>query len=177
MNFPSEVRRDDATSLEEKEALVVMGGLECFFFYNLVTVSLPIHMNNHVSIKFIESPWIVLHINTSWKHLAPGGGGRGALNKLFYREAPPRGPTPCNFICRFDKINQSFSLTRYVEELENSFKIRTCKKKSIPWCKCIPVEILKKSPYLMLMLNLHTLLAQLINRRQTVAAEFFIKTD
>ena len=53
MNFPSEVRRDDATSLEEKEALVVMGGLECFFFYNLVTVSLPIHMNNHVLIKFI----------------------------------------------------------------------------------------------------------------------------
>lgn len=31
MNFPSEVRRDDATSLEEMEALVVMGGLECFF--------------------------------------------------------------------------------------------------------------------------------------------------
>ena len=29
----------------------------------------------------------------------------------------------------------------------------------------------------MLMLNLYTLLAQLINRRQTVAAEFFIKTD
>lgn len=52
MNFPSEVRRDDATSLEGMEALVVMGGLECFF-YNLVTVSLPIHMNNHVLIKFI----------------------------------------------------------------------------------------------------------------------------
>ena len=52
MNFPSEVRRDDATSLEEMEALVVMGGLESFF-YNLVTVSLPIHMNNHVLIKFI----------------------------------------------------------------------------------------------------------------------------
>lgn len=33
MNFPSEVRRDDATSLEEMEALVVMGGLECFFFF------------------------------------------------------------------------------------------------------------------------------------------------
>ena len=28
-------RRDDATSLEEKEALVVMGGLECFFFLQL----------------------------------------------------------------------------------------------------------------------------------------------
>ena len=52
MNFPSEVRRDDATSLEEMEALVVMGDLECFF-YNLVTVSLAIHMNNHVLIKFI----------------------------------------------------------------------------------------------------------------------------
>ena len=143
-NFPSEVS-DDATSLEEMEALVVMGGLECvFFFYNLVTVSLPIHMNNQVLIKFLESPWIML-INTSWKHLAPGGGGRGALNKFFYGEAPPRGPTPCNFISLFDKINQSinqsFSLTRYVEELENSSKIRTCKKKSISWCKCIPFEI------------------------------------
>lgn len=52
MNFPSEVRRDDATSLEEMEALLVMGGLECFF-YNLVTVSLAIHMNNHVLVKFI----------------------------------------------------------------------------------------------------------------------------
>ena len=53
----------------------------------------------------------MLYINTSWKHLAPGGGGggRGALNKLFYGEAPPRGPTPCNFICRFDKINQSIN--------------------------------------------------------------------
>ena len=121
------------------------GGLGmCFFFYNLVTVSLPIHMNNQVLIKFLESPWIML-INTSWKHLAPGGGGRGALNKFFYGEAPPRGPTPCNFISLFDKINQSinqsFSLTRYVEELENSSKIRTCKKKSISWCKCIPFEI------------------------------------
>ena len=29
----------------------------------------------------------------------------------------------------------------------------------------------------MLMLNLYTLLAQLINRRQTVANEFFINTD
>ena len=107
MNFPSEVS-DDATSLEEMEGLVVMGGLECGFFYNLVTVSLPIHMNNHVLIKSIESPWITL-INTSWKHLAPGGGGRGGLNKLFYGEAPPRGPTPCNFICRFDKINQAIN--------------------------------------------------------------------
>ena len=76
-----------------------------FFFLNLVTVSLPIHMNNQVLIKFLESPWIML-INTSWKHLAPGGGGRGGLKKLFYGEAPPRGPALCNFICRFDKINQ-----------------------------------------------------------------------
>ena len=133
MNFPSEVRRDDATTRhhwKKRKLWLLWGAWNVFFFYNLVTVSLPIHMNNHVSIKFIESPWIVLYINTSWKHLAPGGGGRGALNKLFYGEAPPRGPTPCNFICRFDKINQSFSLTRYVEELENSFKIRTCKKKA-----------------------------------------------
>ena len=123
----------------------------------------------------------MLYINTSWKHLAPGGGGRGALNKLFYGEAPPRGPTPCNFICRFDKINQSinksFSLTRYVEELENSFKIRTCKKKASLGVNASPLKYKKKSLYLMLILNLYTLLAQLINRRQTVATEFFINTE
>lgn len=34
MNFTSEVS-DDATSLEEMEGLVVMGGLECVFFLQL----------------------------------------------------------------------------------------------------------------------------------------------
>ena len=29
-------------------------------------------------------------------------------------------------ICHIQSINQSFILTRYVEELENLFKIRTC---------------------------------------------------
>ena len=119
------------------------GGLGMCFFYNLVTVSLPIHMNNHVLINFIESPWIML-INTSWKHLAPGGGGRGGPQQIILRGGSAPRSNPLQFYLPFwqnQSINQSFILTRYVEELENSFKIRTCKKKSIPWCKCIPFEI------------------------------------
>ena len=101
MNFPSEVS-DDATSLEEMEALVVMGGAwNVWFFLNLVTVSLPIDMNNQVLIKFLESPWIML-INTSWKHLAPGGGGReGGAQKISLRGGSAPRSSPLQFYLPF----------------------------------------------------------------------------
>ena len=72
----------------------------------------------------------MLYINTSWKHLAPGGGG--PLQIILRVGSAPRS-NPLQFYLPFwqisQSINQSFSLTRYVEELENSFKVRTCKKK------------------------------------------------
>ena len=43
----------------------------------------------------------------------------------------------CNKLSSFSinqSINQSFILTRYVKELKNSFKIRTCKKKKKSIC-------------------------------------------
>ena len=122
------------------------GGLGMCFFYNLVTVSLPIHMNNHVLINFIESPWIML-INTSWKHLAPGGGGRGGPQQIILRGGSAPRSNPLQFYLPFwqnQSINQSFILTRYVEELENSFKIRTCKKKASLGVNASPLKYKKK---------------------------------
>ena len=124
----------------------------------------------------------MLYINTSWKHLAPGGGGRGPSTNYFTGRLRPEVQPLVILSAVLTKsinqsINQSFSLTRYVEELENSFKIRTCKKKASLDVNASPLKYKKKWLYLMLMLNLYTLLAQLKNRRQTVATEFFINTE
>ena len=78
----------------------------------------------------------MLYINTSWKHLAPGGGGRGegggGPQQIILRGGSAPRSNPLQFYLPFwqnqsinKSINQSFSLTRYVEELENSYKIRT----------------------------------------------------
>ena len=40
--------------------------------------------------------------------LQPGLGGRGVLNKVLYREAPPRGPTPYPFIYHFGRKGTLF---------------------------------------------------------------------
>ena len=40
-------------------------------------------------------------------HATPGGGG-GYLTKLFYGEAPPRGPTPYSFIYYFGRKGTPF---------------------------------------------------------------------
>ena len=45
---------------------------------------------------------IVRSLNT---HINPGG---GVLNKVLYREAPPRGPTPYFFIYHFGRKGTSF---------------------------------------------------------------------
>ena len=89
---------------------LLWGGLECVFFLNLVTVSLPIHMNNQVLIKFLESPWIML-INTSWKYLAPGGGGRGGAQKIILRGGSAPRSSPLQFYLPFwqNQSNQSIN--------------------------------------------------------------------
>lgn len=54
-----------------------------FFYYNLVTVSLPIHMNNHVLIKFIESPSDHVYQYQLEASCPRGRGGGGGSTNYF----------------------------------------------------------------------------------------------